>query len=246
MNPDQPQASDEQPRYLALADQLEARLVDLAPGDRVMSEHDLVAAENVSRLTARAALQELERRFLVRRTRGSGTYVTRRLDFPLGPDLSPSAAEMERRAGATSASRVLATRVRRPTTAIRNLLDVDPGEPVVSITRNGLIEGTPAWHGITHIPREVAPGVEDRVADDDSIIELLTIEFGLRPVLAWARADLEVASAAVTAQLEVEGRPLVWSIEIGVWDAGLDRTIAVAQRWLRTDVFRVRFETGAR
>jgi len=46
--------------YLVLSDELEAELASAKPGDPVVSETELARQRRVSRLTARAALQELE------------------------------------------------------------------------------------------------------------------------------------------------------------------------------------------
>jgi DNA-binding GntR family transcriptional regulator len=78
------------PAYLALADRLEADLAGLSPGARVSSEHELAARHQVSRLTARAALQELERRYVVERTQGLGTFVARRITYRIGPGSPPA------------------------------------------------------------------------------------------------------------------------------------------------------------
>jgi len=67
-------------RYLEIADRLAAELVGCAPGTRVASEPELADRFGVGRAAARSALQELERRLLVRRVQGAGTFVNRRID----------------------------------------------------------------------------------------------------------------------------------------------------------------------
>lgn len=65
------------PLYRQLADLLAARIRsgELAPGSRIPSEHQLAAAYNIGRPTARQAIDTLVRKGLLRRRRGSGTYV---------------------------------------------------------------------------------------------------------------------------------------------------------------------------
>lgn len=254
MSATEPETGETQPLYLVLADRLEAELSGLAPGTKLASEYDLVAAHGVSRLTARAALQELERRLVVRRVRGSGTFVSRRVDFAIGPGLSPSASEMQRRAGVVPTTVLVSVRTRRPPPAIRTLLDLDADDRVVSITRTGLVDSIPAWHGTTHVPHELAPELGEHLAavgpladqGGTSIIEVLRNEFGMQAELGWATADLAVLPSAIAAQLRVDGRPLAWDVEVGVWDRSLARAVALTQRWMRADVFRVRFETDQR
>jgi len=65
------------PRYQQLKDLIIDRIAtgDLQPHDRVPSEHELVDAMNVSRMTANRALRELHDEGYVERIAGRGTYV---------------------------------------------------------------------------------------------------------------------------------------------------------------------------
>jgi DNA-binding transcriptional regulator YhcF (GntR family) len=74
------------PRYKALSSLLREQIIAgrYPPDSRLPSEHQLAARFSVSRVTARQAIQVLERERLVRRIRGSGTYVNR-----LGPGDRP-------------------------------------------------------------------------------------------------------------------------------------------------------------
>jgi len=65
------------PRYYQIVHSLEQRLHNnhYVPGERFLSEKELELSFGVSRITARRALGELERKGLVTRHRGKGTYV---------------------------------------------------------------------------------------------------------------------------------------------------------------------------
>lgn len=232
------------PAYLALAEELEAEIASLEPGARVASEHELVERHAVSRLTARAALQELEGRLLVRRVRGSGTFVARRIDYPIGSDMPPSASEMIRRAGAEPSSELVSVRTRKPSAQVRNALDLDADEKVVAVTRAGQVDSLPAWFGTTHLPQELVAGIAGHLGDDTSIYTVLRDHFGLDPTRQWARAELVVVPADVAPYLGLEGRPLVWRLESCNADPSLGRPVELSQSWLRADVYRVRFELG--
>lgn len=163
-----------EPAYLALADELAALVARLEPGDRMPSEHDLVEAHRVSRLTARAALQELEQRFLVRRVRGAGTFVARRIEHRVSPDMPPSGSDAVRRAGAVPGNKVVSARTRRPSAAVRDALDLGPDDRVNAISRAGTVDGFPASYGTTHIPVDVAPELSRHLDDDTSIYAAAT------------------------------------------------------------------------
>src|SRR5215469_15548454 len=101
------------PSYLAVSDELEQQLHGAAPGDPVASETELARRYGVSRLTARAALQELERRHLVRRVQGRGTFVLRRIDYRIAPDGPASFTDILAAAGvdASTTNEGISTRV---------------------------------------------------------------------------------------------------------------------------------------
>jgi DNA-binding GntR family transcriptional regulator len=236
--------AENEPTYLALADQLEALDETLEPGAKLPSENQLVAAHGVSRLTARAALQELESRLLVRRVRGAGTFVSRRIEHRLGPDLPPSGSEAVRRAGAVPGNVVLSVRTRRPLAAVRDALDLDADEKVVAVTRRGTVDGLPATFGTTNLPAEVVPDLGDHLGDDVSIYATLRDVYGLSPARLWARAELVSVPADVAPQLGLDGRPLVWCLESCNHDPSLGRPIELSRSWLRADVYRVVVELG--
>ncbi len=66
------------PRYQQLKDLIINRIAtgELRPNDRVPSEHELVDAMNVSRMTANRALRELNDEGYVERIAGRGTFVS--------------------------------------------------------------------------------------------------------------------------------------------------------------------------
>ncbi len=74
------------PRYYQIFHQLEKSIQENthAPGEKLPSEKELQSTFNVSRITVRRALDEMERNGLVTRRRGKGTYVANR---PEGPKL---------------------------------------------------------------------------------------------------------------------------------------------------------------
>ncbi|MBK5224465.1 MAG: GntR family transcriptional regulator [Acidimicrobiia bacterium] len=233
-----------EPAYLALADQLEALVATLAPGDRVPSEHQLIEAHSVSRLTARAALQELEHRFLVRRVRGAGTFVARRIEHRIGPDMPPSGSEAVRRAGGVPGSTLHSVRTRRPTAAVRDALDLDPDERIVAITRAGTVDGLPASYGTSHIPAELVDGIAGHMADGTSIYSTLRDIYGIEPARLWARAEMVAVPSDVAPHLGLEGRPLVWWLESCNHDPRLGRPVELSQSWMRADVYRFVVELG--
>jgi len=75
------------PRYYQIFHQLEKSIQEntYAPGDKLPSEKELQLTFDVSRITARRALEEMERNGFVTRRQGKGTYVAKQ---PEGPKLA--------------------------------------------------------------------------------------------------------------------------------------------------------------
>ncbi len=229
--------------YLGLADRLAARIARSGADARLPSEHELEREHKVSRLTARAALEELERRHLVRRVRGRGTFVAPRLDYPIGPDMPPSWTEMVRRAGRRPRFEVMGIRVQRASAGSRQALALREGARVVVLRRRGVIDDLAASVSVSYLPVELVPDLKARLGS--SLYATLRGAYGLEPVRAWCRAELEVMPPEANRALGLEGRPLGWSIESCNHCARSGRPVEVSHGWLRADVFRVRFELGS-
>ncbi|MGH9185364.1 MAG: GntR family transcriptional regulator [Acidimicrobiales bacterium] len=232
-----------EPTYLSLADELARVAAEARPGERLPSEHDLVAIRAVSRLTARAALQELERRHLVRRVRGSGTFVARRIEYRVSPDMPPSWSETVRRAGGTPETRVLRAGTQRATGQAAAALGLGRGARVTAIRRVGIVDGVVANVAASWVPQELAPVLADHVTAGGSIYAALRAQ-GLAPRRRWLRAGLEVVPSVEAGLLEFEGRPLVWLLEGLNEDAATGRPIELSSSWMRPDVYRVVLELG--
>ncbi|KHD45930.1 GntR family transcriptional regulator [Streptococcus hongkongensis] len=67
----------DQPLYLQLVDMLELEIKQsMSANDKLLSERDMSKTYNVSRITVRQALKELEMRGLIYKQKGKGTFVS--------------------------------------------------------------------------------------------------------------------------------------------------------------------------
>jgi len=244
MPPVGPLAESAAPAYLALADELGSRIARLPAGARVPSEHELVDTSGVSRLTARAALQELERRLLVRRVRGAGTFVAPRLECRIGPAMPLGAAEVVQRAGGGPGDENVSVRTRRPPADVRDALELGGDDRVVAIVRTASVDGLPASFSTSFVPADLAPDLAEHLVAGRSIDAVLRDRYGLDPRRLRGRAELAVVPADVAPHLGVEGRPLAWHLEGTSHDPTLARPVELSRTWARADVFRVVFELG--
>ena len=227
--------------YLSVADELQRYIATAPVGERLPSEHELATRYDISRVTARAVLQELERRHLVRRARGSGTFVARRIDFPVTSDAPPSWSEAVRRGGGVPETKVVSVNLIRAQANVRERLELGPSATVVELRRLGFVDGILATFVQTYLPATLSPDLRERVARGGSLYQTMRA-LGFEPVRLWSAGELDIAPSDIAGLLKLEGRPPIWHSEGTVIDAPTGRKIEYGFGWSRPDVFRYRFE----
>ena len=205
------------PTALAARTRLLAELGD--PGERMGAERELAERLGVSRSTIRAALADLERTGVIRRTRGrgGGIFVAER---KVERDLTSLAGlpAYLRRQGFESDARVLSTATVEADPETRDALGLPAGALLLEIVRVRLADGEPISLERAMFPAERFPGLLDRSLAG-SLYELLQQEFGLVPGEAEERIEV-VAAGAAEARLLGAGRgaPLL-AVARTAWDA---------------------------
>ena len=230
--------------YLSLSQRLEEQLAKASPGDPVPSENELARHHKVHRLTARAALQELERRHLVRRVQGRGTFVARRLDYRISTEGPASFTEIVRSAGGNPSTTTDQVLVRPPTRAERRSLALAPRAHVVELRRTRWLDYEPVGVGISVLPAALVPGLPEKLGPDGSLYRALVEEYDLQPRRAWYRCEVSAAPEEVAVQLNLRGRPDLYHNCGRLESERLRVPIELQDGWLRTDVFNVVIEVG--
>jgi GntR family transcriptional regulator len=230
--------------YLTLSQRLEEQLASASPGDLVPSENELARYHKVNRLTARAALQELERRHLVRRIQGRGTFVARRLDYRISTEGPASFTDIVRSAGGNPSTSTEDVFVRAPTAGERRSLALAPRAQVIELRRTRWLDDEPVGVGKSVLPVALVPGLQQKLGADGSLYRALTEEYDLLPRRAWFRCEVAAAPEPVAAQLKLRGRPDLFH-NCGRLESGrLGKPLEINDGWLRTDVFNVVIEVG--
>jgi GntR family transcriptional regulator len=228
------------PTYIGLADEFEQELRRLAPGTRLPAETELAKVWGVNRLTARAAMQELEQRHVIRRRHGSGTFVARRIDYVISPQMPPSWSHGIRQAGARPHSETESLRTIRASAEVRRELALPVGARVVRIARRRYVDDDLAAYAVTHIAADLVPGFADRMSGRESLHAVLTT-YDLRPHRAWVRAELEVCPAEVAEALGLRKRRQLLHCA-GRTDSGpLRRPVELTTTWMLPELFRLVF-----
>jgi GntR family transcriptional regulator len=230
--------------YLTLADRLADTLVGVEPGTRLPSEHDLSGSEGVSRITARAALQELERRHLVRRTRGAGTFAALRIPYPIRDVADPSWSQIVRDAGhEPSYADVQVDSLRAPADLARTL-EIPRGRTLTRLRRTGFVDGQPASHGTTYLPADLVPDLASALAKEPSITKVLREVYGHEPERLWSRVEISTAPAGNAERLGLVGRPPAWCVDSANRCTRTGRPLQVGRGWFRADTFQVYLALG--
>lgn len=214
---------DAKPLYHQIGDALQFAIDngELLPGDRLPSENEISSQYNVSRNTARLAINMLIMRGLAYRVKGKGTFVTQsRMRYGL-MQLTSFTEEMRRR-GMTASSKVLSLVCEIPPQRIAQRLQLDAQTQAYKIERLRLTNGEPMAFHISYVPCDLCPGLEKEDLSSASLYDLLELKHGLR----IAYAD-QVLKPAIAFQYEADlltvypGSPLLVVESVAYLDRGI-------------------------
>jgi GntR family phosphonate transport system transcriptional regulator len=199
----------------------------------------------VGRAAARSALQELERRLLVRRVQGAGTFVNRRIDYVISHSVPPSWHTTISAAGAT------------PRSQIKSVQRVPI--PLLPAERLGCPVGTPAFHIVRYfyiddllgswaeewVPVELAPDLELGLHAVESIDLVLRQMAKVIPVRAWCRVSVDIPPGEVLTALGTEASMPMWLVESLSRDETSGAALMCSSTWTRADAIRYVVELGS-
>jgi GntR family transcriptional regulator len=146
-------------------------------GSAIPSERQLSVDLEVSRLTVRAALDELVREGYLVRRQGAGTFVAAP-KVAKGMDVSSFSEDMRAR-GLTPASRTLELNVVPAGARLGRLLHVSPSESVVAARRLRLADGEPMAIELLHARAALVPGLTAADLEQNSFYDLLIDRYGI-------------------------------------------------------------------
>jgi GntR family transcriptional regulator len=227
-----PSDRDPSPKYLQIARKLSELIESRAwPVDHGLpSERQLVELLDVSRVTARRALQVVSERGLVVRKPGSGTYVAPRLEQPLSR-LSSFSEELRMR-GLKSTTMWLQRDVASASSQELVSLGLPAGARVARLKRLRRADDTPMALEFSRLPESLIP--------DPSSVEQSLYEFLDRAGSPVVRALQKMSAINATAEqaklLDVEpGVALIFVTRVGYGRDG--RAIELTESFCRADVY---------
>jgi GntR family transcriptional regulator len=149
----------------------------LGVGEAIPSERQLSTTFGVSRLTVRAALDDLVREGLLVRRHGSGTFVS---EPKIAQELTmTSFTEDMRRRGMVPGSRTLDLRTTSAGPWLGRILHVSPSEPIVVVKRLRLADNETMAIETLHVRAALVPGLSAADLETQSFYTLLSDRYGV-------------------------------------------------------------------
>jgi GntR family transcriptional regulator len=214
----------------------------LGVGTAIPSERQLSVDLGVSRLTLRAALDDLAREGYLVRRRGSGTYVQQP---KIAQELTiTSFSDDMRRRGMTPGSRTLSMNTILAGARLGRFLNVSPSEQIVVVKRLRLADGETMAIETLHIAEALVPGLTPK-ALDGSFYELLRDRYGVMIVEGTQAIEPTVTNEEESEALGVPLHSPAFLFErTSRDDAG--RTVEFVQSVYRGDRYRIVTELSRR
>jgi GntR family transcriptional regulator len=184
-----------------IRDQVLELIETLEVGDAIPSERLLGSQLAVSRLTVRAALDELVREGRLTRRRGAGTFVAEP-KVAKGMNITSFSEDMLGR-GLTPGSRTLDFRTVPAGARLGRILHVSPSEPVLSVKRLRLADGEPMAVELLHVREVLFPGLTARDLEESSFYDLLRHRYEIEIVGGTQTVEPTVTSDEESSALGV-------------------------------------------
>ncbi len=149
----------------------------LGVGEAIPSERQLSTDLAMSRLTVRAALDDLVREGYLIRRRGSGTFVS---EPKIAQELTmTSFTEDMKRRGMVPSSKTLELHVGPAGARLGRVFHVSPSEPIVAVKRLRLADGETMAIETLHVRESRVPGLSAKDLEQHSFYELLRDRYDL-------------------------------------------------------------------
>lgn len=223
-----------------IEDALVAEIADQPDGTLLPSETRLMRRFGESRSVVRSAIGALERRFLVRRVQGRGTFVNRRVEYPISSAVEPSFHGIVSASGATARVVTLSHRVEVVDDDRAAALGISPGDRAIRLERLGYIDDAPACFFDEWVTGDITTDLQTALRVVGSLGEVIRGTGGQmrRERLS---GSVDVAPPAVCARLEIDPYTHTWFVESHNVDAATGRPLMVSYAWTRIDRVRMVF-----
>ncbi len=200
------------PLYIQVLDAIKEYIEgnELEPDHQLPGEADLCRMFDVSRTVIRQALQELEYKGLIYRTKGKGTFVARpKIHEGLFQELTGFYQDMQTR-GHQPVSEVLKQEKVQASKRVAIFLEIEEGSAVIQIGRLRYVNQEPIVLVTTYLPFHLCPELLAVDLTARSLYEFLEKEHGLQITRGKRYLEAVPANQVEAAMLQVNlGAPLI-------------------------------------
>ncbi|KVV49411.1 GntR family transcriptional regulator [Burkholderia territorii] len=228
------------PLYVQIKDTLRARILDgsYAPHSRMPSEHELCAMFDVSRITVRQALGDLQKEGLLFRLHGKGTFVSKPKAFQNVTSLQGFAEAMSSM-GYEIVNQLRSFRTVKADRHLATKLNVPEGAPLVEIHRVRLLNREPVSLEQTWVPEALGKRLAGADLATRDIFLILENDCGVPLGHADVSIDAMLADDEIVDALRVEESSPVLRIERLTHDAS-GMPVDYEHLYFRGDAFQYR------
>ncbi|WP_175655554.1 GntR family transcriptional regulator [Burkholderia ambifaria] len=228
------------PLYVQIKDTVRARILDgtYAPHSRMPSEHELCAMFDVSRITVRQALGDLQKEGLLFKLHGKGTFVSKPKAFQNVTSLQGFAEAMSSM-GYEIVNQLRSVRTVKADRHLATKLNAPEGAPLVEIHRVRLLNREPVSLEQTWVPEALGKRLAGADLATRDIFLILENDCGVPLGHADVSIDAILADDEIVDALRVEESSPVLRIERLTHDAS-GTPIDYEHLYFRGDAFQYR------
>lgn len=202
------------PLYNQLKELLRGQILDgsYAPLSRMPSENELGTLYQVSRITVRQALNDLQKEGLIFKIHGKGTFVAKPKTFQNVSTLQ-GLAESLSRLGYEVINRVQSFKTVSANPIVAQRLGITEGSKVTEIKRVRLINREPVSLEVTYLPLEIGEKLEKADLVTRDIFLILENDCQINLGHAELAIDAVLAESELTRALQIEEDSPIMRIE---------------------------------
>ena len=206
------------------------------PHEKLPSEREMIIHFQVSRITVRQALSELQREGLIFKINGKGTYVSKpkaRFDISTLRGFGEWAATI----GKDAFSRVIDIETNMSDAKIASQLQIGDGTLITSIKRLRYLSREPISFDVTYAKNHIGEKLATADLDKKDILDVLENECGVSISSADVNIEASIANSELSQYLEIsEGAPVLM-IERTIYDNS-NEALLYENLYYRGDVFK--------
>ena len=230
------------PLYLQVKDSIRKKILtkEWPGGSRIPGEAELCTLFNVSRITVRKALDELQQEHYLQKQRGKGTFI--KGDGSIEQRLSKfySFSEELRKKGMREYARLIHFSQQPADEEVAGMLRCQPDETVFCIRRIRYTEDKPYVVETSYIPYRLVPSLNGDMIRENGLYHSLNL-LGVYPLSATERFHAVNLPEETAAQLEVAENDAAIALMRVTYMAG-EIVIEYCQSYVRGDFFRYTVE----